>query len=75
MRYSFETALVYLKRGHKIARAKWNGSHFLYLKPDGNSIGECFKGEINKRIDGTDFDASLSSEDVLAEDWEMVNEG
>lgn len=75
MKYSFETALVYLKRGHKITRTKWNDSHFLYLKPDGNSIGECFKDGINKRIDGTDFDASLSSEDVLAEDWVVVDEG
>lgn len=69
MRYTLETAIVWLKRGHKIRRANWNG-------------GICFQiieGELHLIRQGVPLDVAigveeklLSLEDILAEDWEVV---
>lgn len=65
MKYTFETALVYLKQGKKIRRASWeDGGEVLTLV--GNLIYRCvgrwhFPGQYK-----------FFSDDILAEDWEVV---
>lgn len=68
MRYNFETALVWLKRGYKIRRASWNGGLCLQI----------IEGELHLIRQGLPLDVAigaeeklLSLEDILAEDWEV----
>jgi hypothetical protein len=58
-RLSFEMALVYLKQGRKIRRAAWKQGWF----------SQVVSSEVN---DGVSTRTCLFLEDVLANDWEVV---
>lgn len=69
MTYTFETALVFLKQGKKIRRASWTYSLDWMKIIDGKIMIH------NYRIyGGVNFEAELTSEDLLAEDWEVLDE-
>lgn len=73
MKYTFETALVYLKQGKKIRRAAWP-EHYCYIR-----FAEC-DGEVGiemvtnlKRGYWYPREAwHIQDYDILAEDWEVV---
>lgn len=69
MKYSFETALVYLKRGYRIRRPDWDEKKYIYIH-DGK-VCYCRLGKSNEVtfIDGGIY--NFENEDVLAEDWEV----
>lgn len=70
MKYTFETALVYLKRGYRIRRAGWD-EDCLYAFLDTNGR---YRLAI-RRATGVDHVAwSFWNADVLAEDWMVVDE-
>jgi hypothetical protein len=58
-RLSFEMALVYLKQGRQIRRAAWKQGWF----------SQVVSSEVN---DGVSTRTCLFLEDVLANDWEVV---
>lgn len=68
----FEEALELIRSGYKVARAAWKGEFYLYLKGDGERIGERYADGQNKTIDGDDFETSMHSKNLMAEDWEVV---
>lgn len=71
MRYTFETALVWLKRGHKIRRAGWDENHlYAYLDTDGRYRLAAIRANVVDHVAWTFWNA-----DVLAEDWVVVDEG
>lgn len=89
MSFSFETALVHLKLGQKVAREGWNGkgmfiflvkgSRFVVNRPP--LLGIYPEGtEVRyhahvdmKTADGTIVPWLASQTDLLAEDWYIVN--
>jgi hypothetical protein len=58
-RLSFEMALVYLKQGRQIRRAAWKQGWF----------SQVVSSEVN---DGVSTRTCLFLEDMLANDWEVV---
>lgn len=70
MRYTFETALVFLKRGRKIRRAHWDDDFYLQLhkgEPRYFYQGELLDVELD-----AEEEESLSLSDIFAKDWEIV---
>lgn len=69
MRYTFETALVWLKRGHKIRRVSWSSGIFFQM----------IEGELHLFRQGLPLDVAIGEEekllsqvDIFAEDWEVM---
>lgn len=71
MRYTFETALAHLKQGRKIRRAKWDEG---FLKIHQGKPRLFWKGEPwdARDIEIDPAEESLSLDDIMAEDWEVV---
>lgn len=67
MKYTFESALVLLKQGKKVYRASWTYSLAWMKIVDGKIMIRDYSV-----YDGVNFEAELTSEDLLAEDWEVV---
>jgi hypothetical protein len=72
MKMTFETALVHLKQGKRIRRASWEKCPDLYVVIEEDWDGrDCILS-----YDNTDTPysakATLYNEDLLAEDWEVV---
>lgn len=86
--FAFETALVHLKTGAKVARQGWNGKGmFLFLVPGSNfkvnrppllgiypeGTEVRYHGHIDmKTADGMIVPWLCSQTDMLAEDWVIV---
>jgi hypothetical protein len=67
-KYTFETALVYLKQGKKIKRATWDSLYGYLVIVDAtiynvwtDGYGKVRKGVIN-----------IDADDIMAEDWEVI---
>jgi hypothetical protein len=67
-KYTFETALVYLKQGKKIKRATWDLIDGYLVIKNGriynvwtDDYGKVRKGVIN-----------IDADDIMAEDWEVI---
>lgn len=69
MKYTFETALVFLKQGKLIRRASWS-KYFVCVALSHGVIYDFFQDN------GTFFPApyKASSDDLLADDWEVLDE-
>lgn len=65
MKYTFETALVFLKQGKKIRRASWSFRETIFIHRNEVVLFD----SVSCRMCTFDF---LSSDDILAEDWEVV---
>lgn len=63
MKYTFETALVWLKRGYRIRRLAWKNHAFRQLGLRDGSICTFIGEEI------VNLGCPLWGDDVLAEDW------
>ena len=59
-------AVEYLRMGHRVKRASWEDDRSLSIVP-GTSIMLWVYGNSAETID------SLDTEDVLADDWELVD--
>lgn len=68
MKYTFETAIVWLKRGHKIARSSWFEDEYLSIV-----AGVILYHWMDARGDKRKGILELTSADVLAEDWMVVD--
>lgn len=68
MKYTFETALVWLKRGHKIARSSWFEDEYLQVY-----AGVILYHWTDVRGTKRKGMLELTSADILAEDWVVVD--
>lgn len=79
-RHPYENALVFLKDGHRAARAGWNGKAMWLVLAHGGTFKDAFgrvQGELEpfvvmKTADNKFVPWLCSQTDALAQDWEMV---
>lgn len=72
MKYTFETALVFLKQGKKVRRAAWLDQEeykYLYLFLDETRFAY---GEIDRSTIW--YTLTLEGVDILADDWMVMDE-
>jgi len=66
---NIHTAAGYMQHGYRIKRAAWTAVDYIYDSSGrimGSFSNACTKG---------DFSLSLSTSDLLADDWELITEG
>jgi hypothetical protein len=83
--FGFGTAIVYLKKGFKVARKGWNGkgqyielaTNASYITPDGTVVNADHATMGNKAIafvgtSGVQLGWLASQADMLSDDWNIV---
>lgn len=73
MKYTFETALVFLKQGKKIRRAAWpEHYHYIHLVEYKGEVGIVMETNYKRGYWYPNESWLIRDEDLLAEDWEVV---
>lgn len=67
MKYTFEMAIVFLKQGKRIRRVAWR-----QVWRHGFKWIEMVDGRLYEILELRRFMLFLTSEDILAEDWEVM---
>lgn len=67
MKYSFETALAFMKQGKKVRRTSWDDDYVCAYIRDGNIWIKVYSEEPQEWGAGYFF-----VDDILADDWEII---